>query len=191
MGMRMIDTDDFPQGKIAGERVGLRLDGCWRHREKPKQAISHRRRVEPSTPTLIKMNYGSWMHIPGQWFGIHVREISEAALLNHRDQNNAMQFGGELTPPGMLNGLEVMKNVHRFSSLQIFANSSRSNISPIGIPQPASRYSCNTGSGFDGGNTSQATESPATAAKPSFQIQRKTSSVASTPVCCIFAGFSA
>jgi hypothetical protein len=54
-------------------------------------------------------------------------------------QNIAMAFGGEATPPGTFNGLLVKKNEYRPSLLQVSAKASRSQNSPIGVPQNARR----------------------------------------------------
>ena len=51
-------------------------------------------------------------------------------------QKSAMMFGGDDTARGWFNGLDVQKKVQRLSFLQSSANRSKSNISPIGIPQP-------------------------------------------------------
>jgi hypothetical protein len=54
----------------------------------------------------------------------------------------AMAFGGELTPPGMFNGMEVKKNEYRLSSAQVLDSASRSNISPLWSLTLAIDFTC-------------------------------------------------
>lgn len=56
-------------------------------------------------------------------------------------QKIARIFGGLATPAGTFTGSLTTKNSYRPVSLQCFPNASRSNSSPIGIPQPASMTS--------------------------------------------------
>ncbi|QBZ58018.1 hypothetical protein PoMZ_02957 [Pyricularia oryzae] len=83
------------------------------------------------------------------------------------------------TPPVTLHGSLATKKDQRRSFLQCSASLSRSNSSPMGQPQPASRTSCMYQS-FLEGQHSKLGWSPATALKFS-QIQRSTSSDCSTP----------
>lgn len=56
-------------------------------------------------------------------------------------QKIARIFGGLATPAGTFTGSLTTKNSYRPVSLQCFPSASRSNSSPIGIPQPASMTS--------------------------------------------------
>ena len=62
--------------------------------------------------------------------------------VNPTHQKTASPFGGLATPPGTLQTSLVRKKLQRFSFLQCSANFSKSNNSPIGIPQPPRRTSC-------------------------------------------------
>jgi len=53
----------------------------------------------------------------------------------------AMTLAGEATPAGRLMGWLVKRNDHLFNSLHSLARSSRSQTSPIGIPQPLRKTS--------------------------------------------------
>ena len=46
-------------------------------------------------------------------------------------QKIAIAFGGELTPPGMFNGMLVRKKEYLCSSAHVLDRASRSNISPL------------------------------------------------------------
>ncbi len=54
----------------------------------------------------------------------------------------ATAFGGLATPPGTLRGMLATKNDHLPSSRHFKLNFSKSNISPIGSPQPLSNHWC-------------------------------------------------
>jgi hypothetical protein len=57
------------------------------------------------------------------------------------NQKIANMLGGDATPPGTLTGSLTTKNSYRPVSLQCFPKASKSNSSPIGMPQPASMTS--------------------------------------------------
>lgn len=61
---------------------------------------------------------------------------------DRQHQNTATAFGGLPTPPITFNGSLLTKKVHLLCFLHCSARSSKSNSSPIGIPKPASMYSC-------------------------------------------------
>lgn len=63
--------------------------------------------------------------------------VSRSGASAMHTQKIAMQFGGEAIARGWLRGLDVTKKDHLLSFLQSSARRSRSNISPIGTPQPA------------------------------------------------------
>ena len=92
----------------------------------------------------------------------------------------AKAFGGLATPPFTFKTSLVNMNVHLPCFSHSAANSSKQNISPIGIPNPASKVGCIASPG-DGGQDSKPGQSPATAAIFVSQSQPSTSRVDSKP----------
>lgn len=102
----------------------------------------------------------------------------------------ATAFGGLAQPPLRFKGMLVRKNVHRFCLSHSAARASRSNISPIGIPIPASSVGCMPfpnapsapGVAAPGGHASNPGQSPATAAICVSHRNCRTETVDSIPM---------
>lgn len=98
-------------------------------------------------------------------------------------QKIAIAPGGLPTPPSTCNGALVKKNVHLLSSSHFLLSFSRSHISPMGVPHCTNSHSCrhHPDSSGGGGHASNATVSPATAAKCRSYSQRTVVSLLCSP----------
>jgi hypothetical protein len=100
-----------------------------------------------------------------------------------KPQKIATAFGGLATPPGTFRGTLDKKKLHLPVRLHISLKPSKSNISPMGIPQPASNHSCkhHIASPPLTGLLSKLGQSPATAANWFSHRNLRVASLDSTP----------
>lgn len=99
-------------------------------------------------------------------------------------QTIQIAFGGLATPPGMLIGALVNKQLHFPAFLHALLNASKSNISPSGMPSSAIQWSCSRQAGIFAGHASKTAISPPIATKCLFHNHLTVSSQPRTPDQC-------
>lgn len=117
---------------------------------------------------------------PEYWAGLYTMLAKSNADSTQVKQGDLSNLSYLATPPGTLHGSLTTKKLHLFSRLHCAASASRSNSSPMGMPQPARRTSCIQCAGSRCGQHSKDGWSPATAEKLD-QTQRRVSSDWATP----------